>query len=87
MPVRVRVLVPGAVRFAEAEALRVLEQCAEPGGAEGGDVDGDLGERSDSGFAIGFHPKFTYYVHSQNPVGKSNIEGLLVNYLRHKNSK
>jgi hypothetical protein len=50
-------------------------------------VDGDLGERSDSGFAIGFHPNFTYYVHSQNPVGKSNIEGLLVNYLRHKNSK
>ena len=27
---------------------------------------------------------FDYYVHSQNPIGKANIEGLLNNYLKHK---
>ena len=28
---------------------------------------------------------FSFYVHSQNPVGKANIEGLLNNYLKVKN--
>ena len=27
---------------------------------------------------------FSYYVHSQNPIGKGNIEGLLNNYLINK---
>jgi hypothetical protein len=27
---------------------------------------------------------FSFYVHSQNPQGKANIEGLLNQYLRHK---
>lgn len=26
---------------------------------------------------------FTFYVHSQNPIGKANIEGLLNNYLKY----
>lgn len=29
---------------------------------------------------------FTYYVHSANPVGKANIEGLLESYFRSKRS-
>ena len=49
-------------------------------------IEGDLGERTGSGFDLGLHPSFTYYVHSQNPVGKANIEGLLDNYLRHTRS-
>lgn len=32
-----------------------------------------------------FPADFSYYVHSKNPVGKSNIEGLLDNYFKHKN--
>ena len=28
---------------------------------------------------------FSFYVHSQNPIGKANIEGLLNNYLKVKN--
>jgi hypothetical protein len=28
-----------------------------------------------------FGPDFDFYVHSQNPIGKANIEGLLNNYL------
>jgi hypothetical protein len=37
-----------------------------------------------------YHPRykfpenFSFYVHSQNPVGKANIEGLLNNYMKHK---
>lgn len=31
-----------------------------------------------------FFDDFDFYVHSQNPVGKANIEGLLNNYLKHK---
>ena len=31
-----------------------------------------------------FSDDFDYYVHSQNPIGKANIEGLLNNYLKHK---
>lgn len=27
---------------------------------------------------------FNFYVHSQNPIGKANIEGLLNNYLKHR---
>ena len=27
---------------------------------------------------------FSFYVHSQNPIGKANIEGLLNNYLKYK---
>ena len=29
---------------------------------------------------------FSFYVHSQNPIGKANIEGLLNNYLKVKNA-
>jgi len=31
-----------------------------------------------------FPPNFSFYVHSQNPVGKANIEAYLNNYLKHK---
>ena len=31
-----------------------------------------------------FSNDFGFYVHSQNPIGKANIEGLLNNYLKHK---
>jgi hypothetical protein len=31
-----------------------------------------------------FPEDFSFYVHSQNPIGKANIEGLLNNYLKHK---
>lgn len=34
----------------------------------------------------GFSENFDFYVHSKNPVGKANIEGLLNSYLKHKNS-
>ena len=30
---------------------------------------------------------FAFYVHSKNPVGKANIEGLLNNYLEFKNER
>lgn len=29
--------------------------------------------------------KFEYYVHSQNPIGKRNIETILDNYMKYKN--
>lgn len=32
-----------------------------------------------------FPDNFSYYVHSKNPIGKANIEGLLENYFKHKN--
>jgi hypothetical protein len=31
-----------------------------------------------------FSDTFAFYVHSQNPVGKANIEAYLNNYLKHK---
>lgn len=31
-----------------------------------------------------FSDDFSFYVHSQNPIGKANIEGLLNNYLKVK---
>lgn len=34
-----------------------------------------------------FTSDFDYYVHSKNPVGKQNIQGLLDNYLKHKRSE
>ena len=34
-----------------------------------------------------FSKDFDYYVHSKNPVGKANIEGLLNNYLEFKNER
>lgn len=33
---------------------------------------------------ITFPDNFDFYVHSQNPIGKANIEGLLNNYLEHR---
>jgi hypothetical protein len=62
--------------------------------------DHDLGAETKTGYDIvkfiveldmepesGFHlpDEFTYYVHSQNPVGKMNIEKYLENYLTFKN--
>ena len=34
-----------------------------------------------------FSPEFDYYVHSQNPIGKANIQGLLDNYLNFKSNQ
>lgn len=31
-----------------------------------------------------FSKDFSFYVHSQNPIGKANIEGLLNGYLKHR---
>ena len=31
-----------------------------------------------------FSTDFDYYVHSKNPIGKANIEGLLNNYMKHR---
>lgn len=31
-----------------------------------------------------FPSDFTFYVHSQNPIGKENIEGYLNSYFKHK---
>lgn len=31
-----------------------------------------------------FSKDFAFYVHSKNPIGKANIEGLLNNYMKHK---
>ena len=61
--------------------------------------DHDLGKRSKTGFDIAkdmverdldkngkwISKNFTYDVHSANPVGKKNIEGLLNNYLEKRN--
>jgi hypothetical protein len=59
--------------------------------------DHDLGENIPTGFDIAkwlvdydldfdvIPVDFDFYVHSQNPVGASNIEGLLRGYLNHKN--
>lgn len=44
-------------------------------------VDLDMGHDPD--FAL--PPEFSFYVHSQNPIGKANIEAYLNNYLRIKN--
>jgi len=46
-------------------------------------ISGDRESRS----AYKFGPAFDFYVHSQNPVGKANIEGLLNNYLNFKNTQ
>lgn len=58
--------------------------------------DHDLGEDTLSGFDfakylvekdldIGFIPdNFDYYIHSANPVGKENIDGLLKGYIQFK---
>jgi hypothetical protein len=62
--------------------------------------DHDLGEDSGTGYDIvkllvdidmkttedmyRFSDNFSFYVHSQNPIGKANIEGYLNNYLKHK---
>lgn len=34
--------------------------------------------------AYKFSTDFDYYVHSQNPIGKKNIESLLNNYMKHR---
>lgn len=57
--------------------------------------DHDLGEDVPTGYDLAkwlvdqdldgvnyFHPVFEYTVHSQNPVGKANIEGLMDQYLK-----
>jgi hypothetical protein len=51
-------------------------------------VDNDMisGDR-ESRAAYKFAPDFGFYVHSQNPIGKANIEGLLNNYLNFKNTQ
>jgi hypothetical protein len=35
---------------------------------------------------LSFPEGFAYYVHSQNPIGRQNIEGLLDNFLKHLES-
>lgn len=37
--------------------------------------------------AYKFGQDFDFYVHSQNPIGKANIEGLLDNYLKYRNDE
>lgn len=45
-------------------------------------VAGDLGELDGTEFERGLPENFSFYVHSQNPVGRENIRSLLNNYLR-----
>ncbi len=45
-------------------------------------VVGDLGELGGTEFEHGLPTDFSFYVHSQNPVGAENIRNLLDNYLR-----
>lgn len=45
-------------------------------------VAGDLGELDGTEFASGLPTDFSFYVHSQNPVGAENIRALLIGYLR-----
>jgi hypothetical protein len=63
--------------------------------------DHDLGEKMKTGYEIAkklvewdmdggpfkFRDDFDYYVHSQNPVGKANIEAYLNNYLEMKRAQ
>ena len=62
--------------------------------------DHDLGKDRPTGYDIakwvvdrdldGIHhlpDKFSFYVHSQNPIGKKNIESLLNNYLKVKHAE
>jgi hypothetical protein len=44
-------------------------------------VAGDLGELGGTEFERGLPTDFSFYVHSQNPIGAANIRTLLVNYL------
>jgi hypothetical protein len=44
----------------------------------------DLDMDGDDDFAL--PPEFDFYVHSQNPVGRDNINGLLTKYLEFRNS-
>lgn len=61
--------------------------------------DHDLGQNEKTGYDLakslvnkdlqgvigyGFSGDFQYYVHSKNPIGKANIEGLLESYFKHK---
>lgn len=61
--------------------------------------DHDLGENTPTGYQFAkalceldhagasvFDDDFAFYVHSQNPVGKKNIEELLKSYLQHRRS-
>lgn len=45
-------------------------------------VELDMGDDPD--FAL--PEKFEFYVHSQNPIGKKNIESYLTNYLKHRSN-
>lgn len=48
-------------------------------------VEADIKFREKESYEYKFSPDFDFYVHSQNPIGKANIEGLLNNYLKVKN--
>ena len=73
------------------EAINLIEEKGMPNFIS---FDHDLGDKIPTGFDLskwivekdldnnGFIPKdFSFYVHSQNPQGKLNIEGLLNQYL------
>ena len=47
-------------------------------------VEADIKFRDKGVYEYKFPPNFDFYVHSQNPVGKANIEAYLNNYLKHK---
>jgi len=79
------------------EAVEIMESLGCP---EFISFDHDLGEESKTGYDIAkwivekdmdedqeFIPdEFEYYVHSQNPIGKSNIEGLLNSYIKQRSA-
>ena len=51
-------------------------------------VDNDIiSGNKESRQAYKFSTDFDFYVHSQNPIGKANIEGLLNNYLSFKSTQ
>ena len=77
------------------EAKRTIDILGYPGMVS---FDHDLGENVETGYDFAkwlietdqdsdwwyFPSRFEFYVHSQNPIGKENIEKLFSNYYRHK---
>lgn len=46
-------------------------------------VEADIKFRDRGIYEYRFPQNFDFYVHSKNPIGKANIEGLLNNYMKH----
>lgn len=85
-----------ARNFSEVVELIVFENLSIPNYIS---FDHDLGDKEPTGMICAkylvlldmralyqFPDDFDYYIHSQNPIGKINIEGYLESYMKHKNA-